>query len=77
MTLFTKKPPQPRLLADRVGDFRAAVEKARAMFEVPPGAAIATLEDLARNLKMGAAMSAPASGTPRTWSGANPRKLAH
>jgi hypothetical protein len=67
-----KKPPQERLLANRLRDFRTAVHAAAKEFDVPDRAMIAVLEDVVLNSKVAIACTStpPGSSTrPKFYSG--------
>ena len=74
MTLFSKKHGE-RLLADRLHDFRRAVDAAMTEHKIPSAAAVAVLEDIVRNAKYLAAVTAPLqSSRPIYHSGNLPEK---
>lgn len=70
MTFF-KKQSHPRPLADRLKDFRAAIEDAQERFEIPLTAAIPVFEDFALNAKMRHAFTAPLPSTRPVYHSGN------
>jgi hypothetical protein len=75
MSIFSKKPPAERSLPDRLRDFRARVEEAMRDCNVPGQKAAAVLDDLAKGLRVYAAMTtAPESTRPVYHSGNLPEK---